>query len=195
MLNTLFQICSLTVAKLTLDENNFELFYCNLSINIWTSTCNFRSYGTKASALFNLPRWCRRANVPKFGLRLHHLSDRTDDKCKMSLKSLVMHFICALWSPAWKGLTSWLSFVVSNCEFVTFPLVSWVRCGTWLYRFLIFAPLLTFTIIIGILLSPDWTSFKYKAIKTIGIGLAVSYHWEKLLRFQIISLYFFKRQW
>ena len=32
-------------------------------------------------------------------------------------------FMCALWSPAWKGLTSWLSFVVSNCEFVTFPLV------------------------------------------------------------------------
>ena len=27
-------------------------------------------------------------------------------------------FICALWSPAWKGLTSWLSFVVYNCEFV-----------------------------------------------------------------------------
>ena len=39
-------------------------------------------------------------------------------------------FICALWSPAGKGLTSWLSFVVSNFEFVTFPLVSWVRCGT-----------------------------------------------------------------
>ena len=29
------------------------------------------------------------------------------------------------------------------CEFVTFPWVSCVRCGTWLYRFLIFAPLLT----------------------------------------------------
>ena len=39
-------------------------------------------------------------------------------------------FIFALWSPAGKGLTSWLSFVVSNCEFVTFPLVIWVRCGT-----------------------------------------------------------------
>ena len=39
-------------------------------------------------------------------------------------------FICALWSPAGKGLTSWLLFVVSNCEFVNFPLVSWVRCGT-----------------------------------------------------------------
>ena len=60
-------------------------------------------------------------------------------------------FICALWSPAGKGLTSWLSFVVSNCEFVTFPLVSWVRCGTWLYRFLIFAPLLT--------LNPLWQNF------------------------------------
>ena len=38
-------------------------------------------------------------------------------------------FVCALWSPAGKGLTSWLSFVVSSCEFVTFPLVSRVRCG------------------------------------------------------------------
>ena len=39
-------------------------------------------------------------------------------------------FICALWSPAGKGLTSWLSFVVSYYEFVTFPLVSWVRRDT-----------------------------------------------------------------
>ena len=49
------------------------------------------------------------------------------------------------WSPAGKELTSWLSFVVSNCEFVNFPMVSWVSCGTLLYRFLIFAPLLTLT--------------------------------------------------
>ena len=32
-------------------------------------------------------------------------------------------FVClfndALWSPAGKGLTSWLSFVMSNCEVVT----------------------------------------------------------------------------
>ena len=32
-------------------------------------------------------------------------------------------FICALWSPAGKRLPSCFSFVVSNCEFVTFPLV------------------------------------------------------------------------
>ena len=42
----------------------------------------------------------------------------------------VLLFICALWSPAGKGLTSWLSFVLSNGEFVTFSLVSLVRCGT-----------------------------------------------------------------
>ena len=39
-------------------------------------------------------------------------------------------FIRALWSPIGKGLTPWLSFVVSYCEFVTFPLVSCVRFGT-----------------------------------------------------------------
>ena len=30
-------------------------------------------------------------------------------------------FIDALWSPAVKGLTSWLSFAMFNCVFVTFP--------------------------------------------------------------------------
>ena len=52
--------------------------------------------------------------------------------------------IDGLWSPAGKGPTSLLSFVMSNYEIVTFPLVSLVRCGAWLYRFLIFALFLTF---------------------------------------------------
>ena len=30
-------------------------------------------------------------------------------------------FIAALWSPAGKGLASWLSFVMFNCVYVTFP--------------------------------------------------------------------------
>ena len=38
-------------------------------------------------------------------------------------------FIDALWSPAGKELTSWLLFVMSNCEVVTFLLVFWVRWG------------------------------------------------------------------
>ena len=29
--------------------------------------------------------------------------------------------IAALWSPARKGLTSWMSFVVLNCVVLTFP--------------------------------------------------------------------------
>ena len=65
-----------------------------------------------------------------------------DHLCYFCLVLLCFHarlFVDALWSPAGKGLTSWHSFVMSNCDVVTFPLVSWVRCGALLYRFLIFA--------------------------------------------------------
>ena len=34
---------------------------------------------------------------------------------------LLRLFIAALWSPAGKRLTSWLSFVMFNCVFDTFP--------------------------------------------------------------------------
>ena len=70
-----------------------------------------------------------------------------DHLCYFCLFLLRFHarlFVDVLWSPAGKGLTSWLSFVMSNCDVVTFPLVSCVRCGAWLYRFLIFALFLTF---------------------------------------------------
>ena len=46
-----------------------------------------------------------------------------DHLCYLCLV-FVMHsrlFIPALWSPTGKGLTSWLLFVMSNCDFVTFP--------------------------------------------------------------------------
>ena len=39
-------------------------------------------------------------------------------------------FIDALWSPAGNGLTSWLSFVMSNVCLSLSHVVSWVRCGT-----------------------------------------------------------------
>ena len=38
-------------------------------------------------------------------------------------------YVDALWSPAGKWLTSWLSFVIFNFDVVTFQLVSLVRCG------------------------------------------------------------------
>ena len=55
-----------------------------------------------------------------------------DHLCYVCLVLSCFHvrlFVDALWSPAGKGLTIWLSFVMSNCHVATFPLVSWVRCG------------------------------------------------------------------
>ena len=39
-------------------------------------------------------------------------------------------FIAALWSPAGKGLTSWLLFVMFNCVLSYSHVVCWARCGT-----------------------------------------------------------------
>ena len=46
-----------------------------------------------------------------------------DHLCYLCLVFVMLSFlfIAALWSPAGKGLTSWLLFVMSNCDFVTFP--------------------------------------------------------------------------
>ena len=55
--------------------------------------------------------------------------------------SVYMCFVVTCWERA-----DLLALVCGVCcEFVTFPLVSWIRCGTWLYRFLIFAFLPTLT--------------------------------------------------
>ena len=47
----------------------------------------------------------------------------------MYVISVLRVFVDALWSPAGKRLTFLLSFGMSGCVVVTFPLVSWVRCG------------------------------------------------------------------
>ena len=52
--------------------------------------------------------------------------------CLVFLSLYARLFVDALWSPAGTGLTPWLSFLMSNCDAVTFPfsfLVSWVKCG------------------------------------------------------------------
>ena len=43
--------------------------------------------------------------------------------CHVFVMLLCVSVFDALWSPAGKGLTTWLSFVISNCEVVIFPLV------------------------------------------------------------------------
>ena len=53
-----------------------------------------------------------------------------DHLCYFCLVLLCFHaclFVDAVWSLAGKGLTSWLSCVLSNCNVITFPLVSWVK--------------------------------------------------------------------
>ena len=52
-------------------------------------------------------------------------------------------FIAALWSPAGKGLTSWLLLVMFIVLLLLSHVVSGIRCGTSLIRFLIFAIFLT----------------------------------------------------
>ena len=55
-----------------------------------------------------------------------------DHSCYFCLVLLCFHarlFDDALWSPVVKGLTSWLSFMMSNCDVAIMPLVSLVRCG------------------------------------------------------------------
>ena len=104
------------------------------------------------------PRWTY--GLEKLNYRLKHFSKYfywpfqggapfVDRLCYFCLVLICFHarlFVDALWSPAGKGLASWLSFVMSNCNVVTFPLVSWVRCGVWLYLFLIFSLFLTYVL-------------------------------------------------
>ena len=55
---------------------------------------------------------------------------------------------CCLVVTCWERQTSSLSFVMFNCVLSLSHLVSFVRCGTFLHRFLIFATFLTFTIML-----------------------------------------------
>ena len=68
-----------------------------------------------------------------------------DHLCRVFLM-LSRLFIAALWSPARKGLTSWLLLVMFIVFLLLAHAVSWVRCGTCLYRLLIFAIFLTLTV-------------------------------------------------
>ena len=58
-------------------------------------------------------------------------------------------FIAAFWSSAEKGLTFWLLLVVFIDFLLLSQVVSWVKWGTLLYRFLIFVDFLTFMKTLG----------------------------------------------
>ena len=92
-----------------------------------------------------------------------------DHLCYFCLVLLCFHarlFVDALVSSARKELTSWFSFVMYKCDVVTFPLFSWVRCGAWLYRFLIFALFLTFVF---------WKNSSSRTRKTNGLAKKIKF--------------------
>ena len=84
--------------------------------------------------------------------------------------SVYMCFMVTCWERA-----DLLALVCSVCcEFVTFPLVSWVRCGTPSYRFLIFAPLLTLDDTdTKILRVCSFTAYSVSEFETVFPGLIV----------------------
>ena len=84
---------------------------------------------TKGSGTGGVPDTCK--NVLTIGVLRSTLW--VPDTCGSFIYFSVLCLLCLcarLWPPAGKGLTSWFLSVVSNYEFVTFPLVSWVRCCT-----------------------------------------------------------------
>ena len=90
------------------------------------------------------------------------------DLCLLCLcASVYMCFVVTCWERA--DLLALVCGVF--CEFVTFPLVSWVRCGTWLYWFLIFAPLLTLLMLtLAPLLTPTGSAPKTICPLPFGLG-------------------------
>ena len=76
-------------------------------------------------------------------------------------------FINALWSPAGKGLASWLSFVMSNCEIVTFPLVSWVRCGAYFVSIPDLDPLSYFAVLSAKYARTKWSTLLPRGSETL----------------------------
>ena len=55
-----------------------------------------------------------------------------DHLCFLSHVFLMLShlFIAAMWSPAWKQLTSWLLLVMFIVFLLLSHVASWVRCGT-----------------------------------------------------------------
>ena len=62
----------------------------------------------------------------------------------MLFMSCVCHAFASFYCCSVVGLTAWLLFVMFNCVLSLSHVVFWVRCSTWLYRFLIFAIILTY---------------------------------------------------
>ena len=71
-------------------------------------------------------RWCKRENVEPDALKEWKINIFLSCVCYVLCTSVYMCFVVTCWERA-----DLLALVCGvYCEFVTFPLVSWVRCGT-----------------------------------------------------------------
>ena len=101
---------------------------------------------------------------------------------------LLRRFFAALWSPAGKGLTSWLLFVCLIVFLSISHMVSWVMCRTWLYWFLIFATFLTFIVAAYDISSPKVTYTYYTfnscfLFMKSSVGGWLTEYWKELVFF------------
>ena len=123
--------------------------YCN-RLHAWWSTQS--RLATLLSSLI-VCWWVRLQTLWRFRLKdfkyfywpFHGGDSFVDYLCYFCLVFVMLTCTPVCWCLV---VTSWqkgwpLGFL-SDCEVVTFPLVSWVRCGAWLYRYLILALFLTF---------------------------------------------------
>ena len=93
-------------------------------------------------------------------------------------------FLAALWSPAGKGLTSWLSCLWFFLIFLSHSdMVSRVSCGTWFYQFLIFFFFFTFTVLLA---SDDFCHLLITFANSLDqdIGRYWSNPFDTLIKFQ-----------
>ena len=104
-------------------------FFCNSSMNILTSRCNFRSYGTGANALFNQSRWCRRASVLNFVLHLHPVFVYTSSEVSgrssytYAHARLSQHCSTLRQVPKYNGLALLINFFVTSKSTAVFCLI------------------------------------------------------------------------
>ena len=94
-------------------DNKWELLFFSSYPNIRSLKYHYLKYNN-AQHSFELTNFSRRLS-----------SSFVDHLCYLCLVFVMfLHlFSATLWSPSGKGLTSWLSFVMFNCVFVTF------QCG------------------------------------------------------------------
>ena len=93
---------------------------------------------------------------------------------------MLLHLvIAAVWLPAGKGLTSCLLLVMFIVFLLLSRVVSWVRCGTSLYRFLIFAFFLTMKI----------NRFAYKSTYMYNLKIPSAVNYEYTFKVKLIQYY------